>query len=323
MGECWSTWTPRGKVVADFANAITLSIDGDNLLSYWHRRHRFTVDQHQSIDWQLLAHSMRAVTFDRSIWIAKQVSGWAGVGHHLHHWSATTSSACPFCNADNETTQHVLLCPDPRVRTHWEQSVQKLQHWMTQQQFHPELSIAIERALLSWGNGVSPSPGSLSTEVMSAFISQTQLSWLAFLEGIWTSSWRSIQSNYLLSIGSHRSSLRQLIALQQKVYDTAFDMWQHRNAAVHDRGEIISQRIIQDLDNAIRMELERGNPSGDSTLRRYLTIDPGSILSATTLTKRQWLLAVRSRRLFLNQHMEDGTLSMQTLMSRFLGRHQR
>jgi len=114
-----------------------------------------------------------------------------------------------------------------------------------------------------------------------------------------------------------------LIALQQKLYDTAFDMWEHRNAAVHSREDSILQRTVDDIDEAIRGEITRGNPSGDPRLRRYLNVNLDTFLSSTLLVKRHWLLAVRSRRSFLNQHMDDASLSMQTLMSRYFGRHQR
>ena len=58
-------------------------------------------------------------------------SGNIGVATTLQLWKYQTDDACPRCG-QTETTQHVYQCTGYDASTVWNQSMQKVKHYMTQ-----------------------------------------------------------------------------------------------------------------------------------------------------------------------------------------------
>jgi hypothetical protein len=57
-------------------------------------------------------------------------------------------------------------------------------------------------------------------------------------------SWQATQQIYFARIGSSRSPKRWTIALIQKLWEVAWNMWEHRNGILHDKEQSI---ILQSL----------------------------------------------------------------------------
>jgi hypothetical protein len=64
---------------------------------------------------------------------------------------------------------------------------------------------------------------------------QDAIGWQSFLEGRPSVGWSEVQHRYYEFLDSRRTGLRWLTALIQKLWDVAWDMWDHRNRVLHDQ----------------------------------------------------------------------------------------
>jgi hypothetical protein len=69
----------------------------------------------------------------------------------------------------------------------------------------------------------------------AAIEAQSSLGWQALLEGCVASDWAAIQQKYYEWIGSRRSGRRWVSMLIRKLWEVAWDLWEHRNGIVHAR----------------------------------------------------------------------------------------
>ena len=74
---------------------------------------------------------------------------------------------------------------------------------------------------------------------------QGDCGWQSFLEGFVTKDWADSQSSYYCTIQASRTGKRWLIELIKKLWATAWDQWEHRNAVLHE-GENLVQ--LEELD---------------------------------------------------------------------------
>jgi hypothetical protein len=63
--------------------------------------------------------------------------------------------------------------------------------------------------------------------IQQEFLDQSTLGWRNFLEGFLHKSWQETQGIYFARIGSARSPKCWTIALIQKLWEVAWDMWEH------------------------------------------------------------------------------------------------
>jgi len=63
---------------------------------------------------------------------------------------------------------------------------------------------------------------------------QANLGWHLALEGIISKKWQEEQVAVWKAFKSRKSSKRWTTALIQHLVDTAWDMWHHRNKALHE-----------------------------------------------------------------------------------------
>jgi hypothetical protein len=63
---------------------------------------------------------------------------------------------------------------------------------------------------------------------------QNDIGWGPGLEGCLGASWRQDQEQYYSSLGQARSGLRWTTALVLKLWQVAWNMWEHRNQIEHD-----------------------------------------------------------------------------------------
>lgn len=74
------------KVTGSFIHSIYDIVQSQKVLEYWNRQDRFPSDQNEKIDWYLIRHARESLTFDRKIWITKQVSRFCDTGMKMKLW---------------------------------------------------------------------------------------------------------------------------------------------------------------------------------------------------------------------------------------------
>jgi regulator of sirC expression with transglutaminase-like and TPR domain len=126
---------------------------------------------------------------------------------------------------------------------------------------------------------------------------QDEIVWDKFMFGNISVLWQEIQAQYFREIGKQNSGLRWTSALIQKIWQVAWDQWEHRNAILHNCESLITQAEAAMITSWVQMELETGIQGllqGD----RYLFDDHRVAKSAKWTVESQvsWLDTVAESR---------------------------
>jgi hypothetical protein len=70
--------------------------------------------------------------------------------------------------------------------------------------------------------------------------------------------WQEIQAQYFREIGKHNSGLMRTSALIQKIWQMAWDQWEHRNVILPNSENLITQAESVMIISRVQMELETG-----------------------------------------------------------------
>jgi len=60
------------------------------------------------------------------------------------------SSACPWCDAENEHLVHILSCPQQSAKETTQSLRTELEHWLIQEDTHPQLTAALLHTITHW-----------------------------------------------------------------------------------------------------------------------------------------------------------------------------
>mgnify|MGYP003460263465 FL=1 len=296
-GEGWPLWLGFEKSTGEIRTPITEHVHSSELEQYWVTRNRFPVGRAtgQYVDWSATAHAMRNSTANRRQWVTKHVSGMAAVGKWMLRRKEWTHDTCPRCGEENETTLHVLLCQDPGATAQWKKSLDELNTWMKKHKTHPGIRAAVISHLKAWQTS-SPGPtthGQAYYNLSTAIANQNEVGWQAFIEGCPSHGWRESQQQYYEFLRSRKTGLRWLSALIRKLWQVAWDMWEHRNGVLHhkEQGQAALERMAR-----IREEFEEGSRELDRDTR--LLFRPGlqKVLRYKAGLQLGWLARVETAR---------------------------
>ena len=152
----------------------------------------------------------------------------------------------------------------------------------------------------------------------SVGVARFALGWRCFLEGRVSVAWESHQEAYYKSVRSRKSAKRWVVALILKLWDVAWDLWEHRNGIVH-RGE--ESRIRLQLKQEITEEF--GRPLTDFPPHTHKLFRPGleEVLARSTSRQSSWLTCVQSGRQRQDRLRREGRLGpaqMRRVMAQWL-----
>ena len=255
--------------------------------------HKSKVQQHQlkQIDWDARKKTHNNMTKTKNTWACKWLTGFCSIGIMLNVYKYQKHAKCPRCNADNESLQHVLKCPDTRAQQLWFSEIDKLHTWIIDNKGCPELALAIRTYLHSWHHQSPTEPMSWSPTLTRAIWEQNAIGWTSFLEGIWSQQWRVHQHQYLQSIKSQRSSILWISKAQRQIWQIAWEMWNQRNNILHSDRKTIHQYETALLDSEIRTEWSRRQ----RLPAQYNHLFNGTLenrLQSSTLQKQRWIVTV-------------------------------
>jgi hypothetical protein len=258
-GEGWPLWIGFEKITGEIRSAITDQVHCQPIEQFWVKRKRFPIGRASSIhiDWSATGHAMRSSSAGRRQWVTKQVSGWAPVGKWMLRRKEWTHDQCPWCGQEHEDTVHVLNCQDPRAQELWKKAIGDLNTWMKKQRTHPGIRAAITAYLLAWqGDQPHPTIRNQNSHGLARVIEkQTEVGWQTLVEGCPVQGWQEVQQHYFTFIKSHKTGKRWLSALICKLWQVAWDMWEHRNSILHDKevGQAAEDRAVR-----LKEEFEEG-----------------------------------------------------------------
>ena len=82
-------------------------------------------------------------------------------------------------------------------------------------------------------------------------MNQEHIGWNKVLEGWLAKDWREIQQRYYQLIRSRKTGKRWVTALIQKLWEIAWDLWEHRNGVLHERENAITRSMGLQLNQRI------------------------------------------------------------------------
>jgi hypothetical protein len=240
--EPWQLWVEGVKVTKNILPTIYSAIHTPTSVEYWAQKHLIPPDIIKKVDWQMIGRSMHSLPRTRRIFITKHTSGMCGVGKFMKQWKEWTSDSCPRCGM-MEDAPHVWRCKGAGTEEIWNKAVAELDTTLRRLNTDPTLHHIILLYLRSWwsGEGITYEAPRDFQELLQE---QQNISWDRFFEGWLSSKWAMTQQQYYKRIKATRTGRRWAMAIVQKLWNTAWDLWEHRNGILHERENLVTRSII-------------------------------------------------------------------------------
>ena len=174
----------------------------------------------------------------------------------MHRCGIRNTPQCPRCPCPIEDAQHVWVCNGGDAGKVFSKNMRDLDDWMSAQGTQPVINEAIILNLKRWHQGATPVLRSSFEPLNRVLESQAACGWEKFFEGNPVKGWARLQHDHFREIGSMKTGERWLRALIQKMWDTAWDQWDHQNGYVHKK-ELTAQD--KELNAEIMEELRVGS----------------------------------------------------------------
>lgn len=292
-GEGWSVHIQGTKVVQHLNNTLYEYCSTPLILQTWRITRNLDAITTSEINWEALGKAMTRVPRSRRIFVTKHVSNNASTGINMMKRKERDYDHCPRCKQPHEDKLHILRCPAESAQDAWNLAMHKLEEAMQKLRCPPDLPTAIITHLSLWRHGqdhhfVHPFRWtSLTTQILYA---QNDIGWDLLLDGCCSQAWAEIMDLYLKSIESTNTGLRWTSALIRKLWDTSWDMWDHRNRQIH--GDTPDNQLLgmDIIDADIRKEYTAGcNRLMTSDEKALFNIPLDKLLALTAQRRRAWL----------------------------------
>jgi Reverse transcriptase (RNA-dependent DNA polymerase) len=296
--EPWSLWYQGKKIVKDIKETIYEIVHSSEARDYWSQKEKVMPPLLDSIQWDAVNQAMKSSPRATRVFIAKHTVGMCGVGKFMHRWKQRHSPNCPRCG-EFEDAPHVWLCRGSDSDAIWQKSMVSLAEWMESVQTDPDVQEAILSKLSKWRTG-SDDDGMVPFQLQPAIEQQNDIGWSNFIEGWVSFEWELVQQSYYDLIQSRRSGLRWLSSLITKLWQTAWDLWEHRNGVLHKQENMVSAEAMSRLNRRIRYLYIRTASLSIPHPDKYLfTVTLQQLLSKDVTYKKAWITNVQS---FIQSH---------------------
>jgi hypothetical protein len=98
--------------------------------------------------------------------------------------------------------------------------------------------------------------------------------------------WTEVQEAYYRSLGSRRTGLRWTVAIINKLWDIAWDLWEQRNSILHDKEYQEQLQNLPGINNEVWYQYQKGGATLPSRLR-FLFEGPLEELLETSMKYKQ------------------------------------
>lgn len=116
-------------------------------------------------------------------------------------WKFWEHDKCPCCQEPGETTTHLIWCADSGMANRWEESLEELEEWMSEEETDPDIMECILTALKP-REPMHFSGHCEGGSAKQAAASQDEIGWYHFVEGKIAKSWEQAQHEYYMTKGS-------------------------------------------------------------------------------------------------------------------------
>ena len=293
FGEQWSVWIADKKLSCNIKSAVTDHLQGTHILAYWDSKKRFGDGTTTSVDWKATEKAMKGVSLSRQHWVTKHTSGHFSSGKMMKRWKKRDTAQCPRCDQD-EDAQHVWKCQGKDANVKWENSIARLKVWMRRHKTHPTVILVICEHLSAWRYDKTPPVRRTNFLGLSDIMKkQEEIGWQAFLEGTPATGWGEVQQRYFDWIGSKKTGKRWLTSVIQKMWDIAWDLWDHRCKILHNKDSSILHARQED---DIKTEFDKGTAGLLPHTKRMFSDGLLRVLQRNQQRREAWIVCVQAAR---------------------------
>ena len=246
QGEPWQLWVNGQKVKAAIFPTIYSHVHNRDGERYWAEKGQQELATISNIEWPLIGTAMRSIPRPRRVFISKHVSGMCGVGKFMKRWKEREDDRCPRCG-EPEDAPHVWRCKGEGTEDIWTKALEGLASLLRKLNTNPTLLHIILVYLRGWRSGEGPQyvpPLVFQTLVEE----QGRVGWSRFFEGWLVQQWSSCQQRYYQTCKSKRTGRRWTIEVIKKLWDIAWDLWEHRNGVLHETENLVTRSMAAQLD---------------------------------------------------------------------------
>lgn len=236
MKEGWHCKLNGTKTTTNPSDQIRHHIYARQLREHLLSKKRLHQDYFDTIDWKAAGAAGKTSPPLFRLWITKHVSGWCATGRKMKLWKFWDNDRCPCCQAPDETTQHLLICPSPGQCSTWDEAIKGFEAWMAAVDTAPDIAHCFSNALRACSPN-HPFTAYASQSIFEAAMEQDNIGWFNFVEGRVLQRWRLAQAEHYASSGSHRTANRWTEELILNLYSVVHKMWKSRNDVVHARND--------------------------------------------------------------------------------------
>jgi Reverse transcriptase (RNA-dependent DNA polymerase) len=312
-GEIWQVHVGKIKVCRNLPVSLKEFISANTMEQMWSRRKKLSATTFSMVDWEAIQGAMKEIRTPRRHWIIKHALEECGINTVLKKRKEKTDSTCRRCGSE-ETATHVWQCQDIQVQEIWSRSIASMVSFLDDLNTDPVITNAITTNLLGWYNGTLQ----LSDNNANPIFGQQSIGWQFLLEGWIGKQWRMQQSQHFLLIKSKKSSLRWTIAVIKKLWDIAWDLWEHRNGVEHMHDTTVAHELLnRQIEDAFE-NFDEG--SGVSYAYMFREEEKLLLQTAGIGYKRAWIRNVNAAQQRAQRRAVSSTeLSrMQNVMRRFI-----
>lgn len=206
---------------------------------------------------------------------------------------------CPRCDCEVEDSEHVLRCQGSGAKEQWQQGLTALDSWMRQKGTAIDVNQAIVQGLDSWYKGTLPLDTEGCTEALRRAVDQqSRIGWKSLLEGCPALAWAEVQQAYYRTFGSKRTGRRWVTALVQKLAETAWHMWDHRNSVNNDKE---TATLSLEVNRQIEEEYRQGFWNLDRSARQLGRQAKSALFKKGLGYRQSWLRAIQAARAYAAQ----------------------
>jgi hypothetical protein len=287
--EPWSLWRNGEKIEKKLDQTLYELVHAHIAKDYWTSRGKISTDNIHQVHWDGIHHAMAEFSQARRTFITKHTTGMTGVGKFMKRWKQRASADCPRCGM-MEDAAHVWICQGPGVKEAWSATLDGLAKWMDSVDTDPDISDAILHYLNSWRLDLDSSyvPPFFLREAIDQ---QKSMGWNLMLEGWMAAEWELVQQAYYTFLKSRRTGKRWLISIIKKLWQVAWDLWDHRNKVLHESENSVMQSHQRRLDHLVTDTYQRLSTYVIARSDQYLTRLPlPQLLVKECEYKKAWLM---------------------------------
>jgi len=233
----------------------------------------------------------------RVLWVSDIATGdgtlitddaWNGILSTSDHIEQTWPQcgrppACPHYG-DKEDAPHVWTCRAKGAEEVWKKSVGELEVCLRQIDTDPTITHVIITYLNKDTSYVPP------RELQELLQEQNHIGWRRFFEGWISMRWAIKQQRYYEASRSRQTGRRWVTVLIQKLWDIAWDLWEHRNGIVHEQENLVTRSMGTLLNHRVDQVYEGISSRPVPVYDRHLVHMPLSkLLNKSVSYKVHWL----------------------------------